>query len=437
MKRLAILSVLALAFAACQEATAPTAVPVVPSPQHAIAQPSGLVSWWPGDPEPFQEQLLFEDTFDPLDLSNWFTFGDGTVESRGGKLHLETAPTGPVIMQGLVFAGDFDITVDFSDFEHFFPGSPLDLGSLNLTLIALPTVPYSGDVGIGRESRNGVNSIITGVAIGFSRHIAIAPYTATSGQFRIFRNGTNVTTQFRASPAVPFTTLADRPWIANPVLLKLAASAGNNFGTGIRGSFDNLKVISSAADAIDIVGGNTGKFRGGSFAPGKVGQAFHFTDGVATLQSQPPLSQGFTIDAWVSLDNTGAFSNRQNIFSTGQALLGKATQAGFYTAILLPDGSELTAISGTVPAPGVFYHVAGTWDGTTLRVYVDGQPEAVRSAPGPLSSTLARPQMGRGLGKFFWVQPFFGLIDELRIFDRALSISEIGDICECGAFHAL
>ncbi|MCH8243656.1 MAG: hypothetical protein IH897_13740 [Planctomycetes bacterium] len=32
-------------------------------------------------------------------------------------------------------------------------------------------------------------------------------------------------------------------------------------------------------------------------------------------------------------------------------------------------------MSTTIPTPGTWYHVVGTWDGTTLRIYVNGVAE--------------------------------------------------------------
>ena len=56
-----------------------------------------------------------------------------------------------------------------------------------------------------------------------------------------------------------------------------------------------------------------------------------------------------------------------------------------------------------------------TYDGATIRRYVDGRPAGTRSHSGPLrgSRTL---RLGEG---------FRGRLDELRIYDRALSAAEL------------
>jgi len=67
-------------------------------------------------------------------------------------------------------------------------------------------------------------------------------------------------------------------------------------------------------------------------------------------------------------------------------------------------------------------HVAGTYDGATMRLYINGVQVASRSQTGPvLTSTYDLGIGGNSLNGQF----FPGMIDEVRIYSRALSAAEI------------
>jgi len=153
-------------------------------------------------------------------------------------------------------------------------------------------------------------------------------------------------------------------------------------------------------DATDIIGGNDGALGGNAgFDTGFVGEAFGFSGGAVSLSTQPPLAEGFTIDAWVNFDDTN-FDTDQRIFGNNQGFLRKNVVGegnGFAVFVRLDDGSvEPRAQSTTVPVAGTWTHVAGTWDGTTLKIYVNGQLEDTSSRPGSLTTTTVQAQIGRG-----------------------------------------
>ena len=72
----------------------------------------------------------------------------------------------------------------------------------------------------------------------------------------------------------------------------------------------------------------------------------------------------------------------------------------------------------------VWTHLAFTYDGSHMRLYVNGslvatqaQADAPLAAPGDLKI---------GCSAWWWEEGFTGKIDEVRIYDRALSAGEIG-----------
>jgi hydrogenase maturation factor HypE len=67
-------------------------------------------------------------------------------------------------------------------------------------------------------------------------------------------------------------------------------------------------------------------------------------------------------------------------------------------------------------------HVAATYDGATLRLYVNGTQAASRSVSGSIATSSGPLRIG---GNSVWGEWFQGRIDEVRVYDRALSGAEI------------
>jgi hypothetical protein len=77
----------------------------------------------------------------------------------------------------------------------------------------------------------------------------------------------------------------------------------------------------------------------------------------------------------------------------------------------------------TYPTNGTdWVHLAATYDGDTIRLYVDGELEA--SADGPSSVGTNNDPLGIGAGADGF-RPLEGALDDARIYDRALSGAEI------------
>ena len=72
--------------------------------------------------------------------------------------------------------------------------------------------------------------------------------------------------------------------------------------------------------------------------------------------------------------------------------------------------------------PNTWVHLAGTYDGTTRRLYVDGSKVANRAQPGPIEISGGALRIG---GHSIWEEFFEGRIDEVRVYNRALSATEI------------
>src|SRR5262249_25047021 len=75
-------------------------------------------------------------------------------------------------------------------------------------------------------------------------------------------------------------------------------------------------------------------------------------------------------------------------------------------------------------------HLAGTYDGTTLRLYVNGTLVASQAASGTITTSTGAVRLG---GNAVWGEYFRGRIDDVRIFNRALSQAEVQTDMNTGA----
>ena len=67
-------------------------------------------------------------------------------------------------------------------------------------------------------------------------------------------------------------------------------------------------------------------------------------------------------------------------------------------------------------------HLAVTYDGTTLRLYVNGSQVGSRAVASPLLTSTGVLRFG---GNSVWGEFFAGRIDEVRLYNRALAVAEI------------
>ena len=203
-------------------------------------------------------------------------------------------------------------------------------------------------------------------------------------------------------------------------------------------------------DASDVRGGNHGTMQNGAtFAAGLVGPAFSFDgeDDYVDVQGSSSVSaiNSITVEAWVSaqvMTSTSGdiFANRSPQVSEGFSLFiysnGKLgiiiktnSQSGF--------GAVFESATPVFLFDGRFQHVAATYDASTgtLKAYVDGQEIQLTNLSGAtLSGPLNNPDnifigrrqdVGSGGEGIAGAAYFKGLIDDLTLFDRALSGAEI------------
>ena len=85
-------------------------------------------------------------------------------------------------------------------------------------------------------------------------------------------------------------------------------------------------------------------------------------------------------------------------------------------------GSEQNAVGSAGLGLNSWSFLASTYDGSVLRLYVNGVLVSSSAVSGSLAASSGVLRIG---GNGVWPEWFAGLIDEVRIYNRALSAGEI------------
>ncbi len=201
-------------------------------------------------------------------------------------------------------------------------------------------------------------------------------------------------------------------------------------------------------EATDVIGVHDGLLMSGAtYGSGTVGPAFALdgTDDYVSVGNPPGLgvTGDLTVDSWINFSEDPQDGRISSIAGKwGMAVLDDAymlstvKQGGFIRlAGSIGDGSlSDTGLVGGVILVGSWTHVAMTYDSQTGEniIYVNGANVGSRIRPGGIYDSDVDFLIG-ALDSVGGVSQFFpGLIDEVEVFDRTLSDTEIQGIYDAG-----
>jgi concanavalin A-like lectin/glucanase superfamily protein len=161
---------------------------------------------------------------------------------------------------------------------------------------------------------------------------------------------------------------------------------------------------------------------------GKFGGALSF-DGASSWVTVPDaasldLTNGMTLEAWV----------RPTALSGWRTTVMKETATGHAYSLYANDNTPNPAVTVTIGAAdrsavgtsqvplNTWTHLAATYDGAMLRLYVNGVQAGTRAQTGNITVSASPLRIG---GNAVWGEYFAGLIDEVRVYNRALTATEI------------
>lgn len=178
---------------------------------------------------------------------------------------------------------------------------------------------------------------------------------------------------------------------------------------------------------------------GTAFVPGQVKQAFSF-DGIddhLRIPYSPSLTtSNLSVELWIK--PTALVAAQDLIFGQPFGSPQLQVKRGISGVVVswqlrITNGPLREAVSSREIPLNTFTHVAGTWDGSNLRLYINGALDGQQSVSGQgLANTC-----DYFIGGFFQAcgfsgQFFHGVLDEISIYNRALTAGEVGGIFQAG-----
>jgi hypothetical protein len=187
--------------------------------------------------------------------------------------------------------------------------------------------------------------------------------------------------------------------------------------------------------ANDLTGnGHAGTLRNAGWSSsGKFGGALWFNgvDAWVTVDDAADLrlTNGMTVEAWVRPDGFDGFETvvlKERSGSLSYALYANDPdrEPGLPAGWAITDGGSDSGAHGLESVPlNAWTHLATTYDGDSLRLYVNGELVWTEPLVGDIQNAdSAALRIG---GNSVWGEYFSGLIDEVRIYNRPLGADEI------------
>ena len=201
--------------------------------------------------------------------------------------------------------------------------------------------------------------------------------------------------------------------------------------------------------AADAMGLNNATLSNVTYTTGEVGKAVSFNglNGWAALGDPSSLAftASFTIEGWIKVNGLPAGYNFGSIMFRGDDRGGLDP----YQLVIKPNGdlqfqiesdpNAWASIEAPIPT-GQFVHVAATLDDATgaMTLYENGAIVAqITTTVRPFATLDPTQQPGVGIGNSNALSnynvPFNGLIDELTVYNRALTAGEVFGIYKAGS----
>ncbi|MEJ2722959.1 MAG: LamG domain-containing protein, partial [bacterium] len=203
----------------------------------------------------------------------------------------------------------------------------------------------------------------------------------------------------------------------------------------------------SGTTAADDAGSNNGTLVNGPVwrpTGGWIGGALEFdgvNDYVDLGTMDVPAVAGLSIAFWFKADDFDVTDARFISKASGSSGSDHYWMVSTYNSTALRFRLKTAGVTTTLISdpgeiePGIWYHIAATYDGSKMRIYKNGVEVAISDKTGAVDTNAA---VGAALGN----QPgsvdrhFDGLLDDVRIYDRGLSPSEVGGLASAGVIES-
>ncbi len=171
------------------------------------------------------------------------------------------------------------------------------------------------------------------------------------------------------------------------------------------------------------------------YAAGKVGQGFNF-DGIDDrvsidgINSTLSINNNFTISAWFKSNSFSTADDRPTILgssvSTSNRTYVQVSSIG-EPIVATWNGVSMNNKSGNPVKVGTWHHIVMTNNGTTVNGYIDN---ILMTGSVSANTSFSNNKTNIGSGPVFGFFP--GIIDDVRIYNRVLSLAEINQLYNLG-----
>jgi len=426
-------------------------------------QPSGMVGWWKANGNPLDSasgnngSMVNGATFAPGMVDQAFSLNQATQQyvsladlGADSLLNNSNGSISAWVKPSTV--SEFDIVAAFGSGG---PGQPVGLGINGNVRIYHQGDPYDWQTTVPVSAN--VWTLLT--------------YTWDTTNEKVYKNGLLADTRprnfayapgssrigygFINDPSVFYTGLIDELSIYNRTLDPSEVIAQYNAGS--LGMCQNCtppppnmtQWWPGDGNANDIQGPtfeNGTLENGAGFGPGMVGGGFLF-DGIDDHVSVPNFITSvntFTFDFWMRIDSFTDPLYMSPICQTGSTFPPAPGSFCVYTSNVAgsfgitgswTDGTTFDLRTNIPFGAGVWRHIAFTYDGTTIKQYVDGQVQNQAAFAGKSIGNTQPFLLGKGYafpGSLVTTH-FAGKLDEIEIFDRGLTQLEIQAIYNAGS----
>lgn len=306
--------------------------------------------------------------------------------------------------------------------DYTFTTPAVDSQAPAVTITAPAGGTVSGTVNLAANASDNVGVVgvqfkVDGVNTGSED--TTSPYGVSWNSASVPNGNHTITAVARDAAGNTTTSAAVTVNVSNTVSGGLVASYNFNEGAGT--------TVSDGSGS-----GNTGTiFQATWFTAGKFGKALAFdgNNDYVSVNDSPSLdlTNRMTLEAWVrptasSGWRTVLMKENGSEMSYGMYARESSNRPSVWMRVNPTSGSSQSA--GATPGLplSTWSHMAATYDGTSLKLYINGTLRATKSQTGSMYVSGSPLKFG---GNAVWGEYFAGQLDEIRIYNRALTQSEI------------
>lgn len=275
------------------------------------------------------------------------------------------------------------------------------------------------------------------ITTGGSCVITIASEDGLTIYHKGFYNLLTTSYQVKASiPAYVQNVLVNGEKVAITGIVVNVALTGNKNGLKSLSDFHQLQIPleglmaawhfdeNTGSIAHDSQGLHDGAITGAAWVPGINGSALNFdgTTGNVLIPNNGafnPLTDKVSFSVWFKLDQVG--SDGAFLHQNMKYLFRIDAQGKISFALYTPDWHDVVLSWSDRILDTDWHNAVATYDGAIMKIYIDGVLKTSGENTGSMRSTTASVY----LGKQSSINPFDGILDELLMYDKALTQEEV------------